>query len=130
MSDNPSERRRHPRVAINLPATVAVLMPEDTFRPERTAGVLTDLSLGGLKVAVEGVSEAFYKRLLRELRYAKVWVRFPGNSHETELHGKIVWVHFDNKAVPPACSYGIMFERVTPKATADIEAALAAIRTA
>ena len=37
------------------------------------------------------------------------------------LHGRIVWVHFDNKQNPPCCDFGISFERLRDSDLAALE---------
>lgn len=106
-----TERRKHPRVPLNVTTSLMILFPEETFRPTPMDGIVEDISRAGLRVTVSNVTEDFHRLIIRSVRYVKLTVRLPGTDEDLALHGKIVWVGYDNKRRVPVCSFGIAFER-------------------
>jgi hypothetical protein len=44
-----------------------------------------------------------------------------------DLHGKIVWVDYDNKQLRPCCTFGISFDRLREREMQALERSLEAI---
>jgi c-di-GMP-binding flagellar brake protein YcgR len=113
MSSSPIERRRHTRIHVETEVTLLVMFPEETFTPHPMRGITQDLSLSGMRVITYQTSDAFYRLVIKSVRFAKTTLQLPGTGEEVTLHGRIVWVEFDTKQNPPACSYGISFSHAS-----------------
>lgn len=111
------ERRQNARIPVETEATLLVMFPEETFAPHPMRGITKDLSLSGMRVITYQTTDVFYRQVIKGVRYAKVTLTLPGTSQEITLQGRIVWVEFDTKREPPACTYGISFASVGPKET-------------
>lgn len=109
------ERRRHPRYDFSVPAFVRVLVEEETFNPYRFAARTCNISIGGMMLEIEGMSEDLYKTLIRRQRSARVHLNIPGVQGEVTLFGKIVWYDFRQTAKEATCRTGIAFEQLPEK---------------
>ncbi len=109
MSQPFSERRRHERIPVETPVTLRVVFPEETFTPYRMTGMTVEFSQTGMRMVTRDTPEAVYRRIIRQMRYAKVSFTTPDTDEYVTLHGSINWVQFDNKEEPPVCTYGIAF---------------------
>lgn len=117
-------RRRHVRIPVEVEVTLQVVFPEETFSPRPMRGVTRDLSMSGMRVITYQASEEFYRRIIQAIRYVKVSLVLPGLRDEMDLHGKIVWVDYDNRQIRPCCTFGISFERLRDKEIQALERSL------
>lgn len=107
------DKRRHSRVDFSTPVLVRVLIEEETFEPMRLGGRTRNVSLNGMLLQIEGLTEAEYNTLIRRQRMIRVHTKFPGNDEELVYFGKIVCYDFhrgENEQV--SCLLGMGFEEL------------------
>jgi hypothetical protein len=104
------DHRQTKRVKARLDAKVLVLLPEETFRPEEADGYTADISERGMMIYLPGMNEEYYKKLLTQQRWAKVFLPPPQLVEMGPLIGKIVWIDYDNRGDLPICKMGIFFD--------------------
>jgi hypothetical protein len=107
------ERRRWPRVKVELPCEVQLLMPEDTFQPHHAHGTILDLSIRGVKLRIAGLPTEIFRRLLHPNRYVKLTFSSPESEEKVKAIGKIVWMHFVSEE--QLLDVGTYFEKVEPE---------------
>jgi hypothetical protein len=107
----PGEKRRARRQAVNLPALLGVLIPEDTFQPVSTPVTICNLSLSGLMVR-GNFSRHTYLELLKKTRYCRVFLNQTGLP--VKLTGKAVWIQPEEQGTTMWCRVGLFFESHTP----------------
>jgi len=105
-----AERRRFPRYDFRMPVFVRILVEEETFNPMRFPGHTRNVSLGGLLIETDGLSENDYKMLIRRQRMVRVHAQIPGVEGEVVFFGKICWYDYRCTSRKTACTVGISFE--------------------
>ena len=107
------DARRTKRVQARLDVKVLVLLPEQTFRPEEVDGYTADISERGMMIYLPGMDEPYYKKLLTQQRWAKVFLPPPQKVDMGPLIGKIVWIDYDARGSVPICKMGVFFDNLT-----------------
>ena len=85
-----AKRRRYPRVAVEIPAVLSVLIPEQTFQPIIHEAYVCDLSERGALVKVRLVDEV-YRQLLQKTRYCRLQIKNAPEVPEKVI-GTAVWI--------------------------------------
>jgi len=109
------EKRRHPRYPYSVPVFVRVLVEEETFNPLRFPGRTTNISLGGMLVEIEGLSENDYHLLIRRQRMARIHTQVAEGEGELVFFGKIVWYDFRRTSQGTKCYLGVAFDVLREK---------------
>ncbi len=107
------DARRTKRVQVRLDVKVLVLLPEETFRPEEADGYTADISERGMMIYLPDMGEPYYKKLLTQQRWAKVFLPPPQKVDMGPLIGKIVWIDYDARGSVPICKMGVFFDNLT-----------------
>jgi hypothetical protein len=107
------DARRTKRVQVRLDVKVLVLLPEETFRPEEVDGYTADISERGMMIYLPDMGEPYYKKLLTQQRWAKVFLPPPQKVAMGPLIGKIVWIDYDARGSVPICKMGVFFDNLT-----------------
>jgi len=105
-----SERRKHPRRAACTPATVRVLVEEETFSPLVFDGVCENASRSGALLTVPGMSGAVYGKLIHRPRYVRVSLGQSEHRQPLTVFGKLIWYDYQNDPERPVCKLAIAFE--------------------
>lgn len=103
--------RRYPRVPVDLTATLAILIPEETFQPIVQNVRVCDLSERGAMVEFE-TQESTVRALLRATRYCRLSFNDPEALPEKVI-GKAVWVQPIGAGETIRCRLGLFFEEVS-----------------
>jgi hypothetical protein len=106
------ESRRTKRIRARLDVKVLILLPEETFRPEEADGHTADVSERGMMIYLPGMIEPYYKKLLTQQRWAKVFLPPPQLVPMGPLIGKIVWIDYDARGSLPICKMGVFFDNL------------------
>jgi hypothetical protein len=108
------ERREWPRVKVNLPCEVQLLVADKTFTPHTAAGCIFDLAVAGVKVNVPNLPKEIFQKLLRSTRYARLTFSSPDGKSQIRVMGKIVWLNFndDQKLLETV----LFFQNIAPEA--------------
>lgn len=104
--------RAHDRYALEIPITVEILIPEDTFRPHGLAGHTLDVSLHGMQLVLEALRVDLYSRLLARPRHVRVTFRSPVDGEQIKLTGRIAWIDYRKPRASDAagqCNLGVIF---------------------
>ncbi len=91
------ERRKWPRVNVELPCEVQLLMPDETFQPRRAHGCIINLSMRGARVRISSLLKDVFQKLLRPNRYVKLIFSTPESERKLKVIGKIVSMEFKEK---------------------------------
>jgi len=91
------ERRKWPRVNVELPCEVQLLMPDETFQPRSSHGCIMDLSMRGARVRISSLLKDVFQKLLRPNRYVKLIFSTPESERKLRVIGKIVSMEFKEK---------------------------------
>jgi hypothetical protein len=106
-------KRRYPRVAVDLPTELSVLIPEETFQPVIHKATVTDLSERGAMVQVE-LKEDIYRTLLQKTRYCRLtFLNVP--SLPDKIIGKAVWIQPEGSISHTKYKIGLFFEELPEK---------------
>lgn len=108
-----TERRQYPRLPIApVPVSLEIAMPEQTFRPYRLEGHLSNLSLGGLKVMLNNVSNDLFTVLIGSRRYVKLSCTDPVWQALHQAFCSVVWIDYYAVPDPSGCLMGLAFQRI------------------
>lgn len=107
------ERRRWPRVQVELPCEVQLLILGESFEPRIHHGCIIDLSVRGAKVRISGLPKEVFKKLLRPDCYVKLIFSTPESEGNAKVIGKIVWMDYNSKQ--QLLEIGTYFEKVEPQ---------------
>lgn len=86
--------RAHDRLQFETPASVEIMIPEDTFRPQSFQGFTLNISLKGMQVALELLGSELYAKMLMRQRMARVTLAHPETGREVSIMGRIAWIDF------------------------------------
>ena len=106
--------RAHDRFELQIPVTVEIMIPEDTFRPHGLAGHTVDVSNNGMQVILDALRVDLYSRLLARPRHVRVTFRNPVNGEQVKLTGRIAWIDYRKPRASDAageCNLGIVFSQ-------------------
>lgn len=103
------ERRKLPRIKVDLQAQVQIIFPEVTFTPVVLHGKICDITAEGLRVHVINLSHSDYRKIIRGPRLSRVVCTFPTNPAPTRLFGKILNFDFRSNDPDSSCHLGINF---------------------
>lgn len=104
------ERRKHPRFTVQVPATVRVIVEEQTFSPYQFDGTCQNLSRSGALLIIADMPRATYLTLIQRPRYVRFTCRLPGQEENITLFGKLVWYDWQGGTPKPTCKLAIAFE--------------------
>ena len=113
------ERRKWPRVNVELPCEVQLLMPDETFQPRRAHGCIMNLSMRGARVRISSLLKDVFQKLLRPNRYVKLIFSTPESERKLKVIGKIVSMEFKEKE--QLLDLRAYFENVEPKVQTVLE---------
>jgi len=129
MSDphNRPDRRKSPRVYVNLPASVKVISSPMTGAFSIRDAAIRDLSVEGvglyLTVETLAMREEFAKMIVRR-RACIVICQFPGCERTSELCGDIAWVEPRVTSKGAEFRFGVCLDTSIPGKLADLQAYL------
>ena len=106
------ERRRHPRFSFSAPVLVRLLVEEETFTPLRFPGRSYNLSLGGVRVEINGIGEDRYRVLIQRSRPVRVHFSIPEAGGEVVFFGKTVSCDYQDTSRGGTCWIGIAFDEL------------------
>lgn len=114
--------RRIPTPAVPLAMDIA--MPEMTFRPRALEGELLNISTGGIKVLLSGMTLDLFTLLVSTRRYAKISCAEPGWTLLDHISCLVSWVDYYAVPDPTQCLIGLRFQ----KAPAELDPLLASLQ--
>lgn len=105
--------RSHNRFEVVIDLGLQVLIPEDTFQPQRLNGNTVDVSARGMQVDVANLDIELYTKLIARTRHVRVAFSDSGGETEIKLTGRIAWIDYrktkaSQKTGP--CRIGIFFD--------------------
>ncbi len=113
-----TERRGGSRVPIEPVAfEMEIAMPEQTFRPFRLEAQIANISEGGMKCIVDGVTSDMYALLSSSRRYAKLRAKDAGWNAIDQVFCNVVWIDFYCVPDPTKCAMGMSFQKTNPEFT-------------
>lgn len=104
--------RAHDRLNLEIPVSVEILIPEETFRPHQLTGATLNVSLKGMQLMLDLLEASVYSKMLISQRMARVTIANPRSGNELKLTGRIAWIDFRNEkagGTSGACFLGIRF---------------------
>lgn len=104
--------RAHDRLKFEVPVTVEILIPEETFRPHGLKGFTLNVSAQGMQVALEKMDASLYSQMLARQRMARVSLTHPRKDKVIGVLGKVAWIDYrkgKNGDSAGDCSLGIAF---------------------
>ena len=106
-----SDRRKHPRVKLNLAATLGVMVPEATFQPRVHEATVLDLSERGAMIR-SMLSADTYRELLHNPRYCRISLTDEPDLPQ-RLIGKAVYFQpITHPGMPTEYRIGLFFEEI------------------
>jgi hypothetical protein len=115
MTDGSIADRSFRRVKADIPCTVQILAPEETFSPYQFEGSILDISQAGIGLAVPEMPLSVYTLLLRGKQYTRITADLPGSDGDTRIFGRVVWLDYRDGEDRPLCRLGIAVEQNTPQ---------------
>lgn len=107
------ERRRDPRFPLELPVSIEILIPEDSFTPHLFSGISVDFGLWGMSFTVSDIVEDLYHKLLTEPRTIRVAFISSLDHKEIKITGKVVGIEFrsnEDRNEPGPGDFRVFFE--------------------
>lgn len=104
--------RAHDRLKYEVPVTVEILIPEETFRPHALKGYTLNISVQGMQVALEEMDANLYTQMLARQRMARVSLEHPRQGKVIGVLGKVAWIDYrkgKKGETTGDCSLGIAF---------------------
>jgi hypothetical protein len=122
-----TERRKHPRFPLApISISLELAVPEQTFRPYRLVGHLTNVSEGGVRVKISNVSGDLFAILVMMRRYGKLYCDDAEWQGLNNVACGVIWIDYYAVPDPNACNMGLSFHRERP----DLQKALARLAEA
>ena len=109
-----STRRTEERYELDVPVTLHILIPEDTFEPHRYGGRTMNASLRGMQVRLDRLTRKGYSRFIARTRHVRVSFEDPENEQQFVLTGRIAWLDYHNaktRGDHAPCVMGISFAK-------------------
>lgn len=107
-----TERREDPRIPTPaVPLALEIAMPEMTFRPRALEGELINISSGGIKMLLSGISLDLFTLLVKTQRYAKISCTEPGWTLLNHNPCLVSWVDYYAVPDPTQCLIGLRFQK-------------------
>lgn len=108
-------QRAHNRFSLEIEVSLHILIPEDTFAPQKLDGKTVDVSARGMQVGIDGLPHDLYAKLLARTRHVRVMFRTPVVERQIKITGRISWIDYrkpkaDKQSGP--CRIGIFFDVV------------------
>jgi hypothetical protein len=107
---NTLERRKQPRVEMDIEAAIQVFALDGSFTPYQFRGKITDLSEEGMRLAIRLSPRSAFRPLLPERRLVRVRVPLSKNAPTSPILGKIQWLDFGVEASQTFCRIGVRVE--------------------
>lgn len=114
------------RIACDFPATLDVMIPEETFTPKGVNGIIKDINMNGLRFVTQSVSKNFWQQLLKDKRHIQCRITLR-DGEELYLSGKLAWIHYDNRVVPESCAMGVEFHELGEREAELLEAKISTL---
>lgn len=89
-----------------------IAMPEQTFRPYRLQAKTTNISHGGMKLLVEGVSHDLFALLSATRRFGKVLFGQTDQGVSEQSLCEVVWMDYYAIPDPHVCAMGLHFQKM------------------
>lgn len=110
---DPKDNRQSERVMVALPATISILIPEQTFRPITQNCEVVDISERGAMINVQ-ISPESYTQMLRKTRYCRL--EFPDHDElPKKVTGRAVWLQPQGPEENRFYRVGLFFEDCPPE---------------
>lgn len=91
--DHP-ERRVNRRIRLELPVSVAIIIPEQTFQARPLKGKSINFGPGGMKLTVEDMTPELSSLLLGERRFIRIAFTSPSDQQEIKVTGRVLGIDF------------------------------------
>lgn len=88
-SSDASDRRRHQRIDCRFPATLSIVVPEETFSPFQTLVFVTNVSDDGMHVLCPASRETWLDKLDRG-QYVRMLFRH--EDRQARLYCQLMWI--------------------------------------
>ena len=93
-SKDQPERRVGRRIRLELPVTVAIIIPEQTFQARPLRGKSINFGPGGMKLTVEDMTPDLSSLLLGERRFIRIAFTSPSDHQEIKVTGRVLGMDF------------------------------------
>jgi pSer/pThr/pTyr-binding forkhead associated (FHA) protein len=94
-------------------ATLRVLIPKETFTPRKVRGQVQILTLTEARFITDKIDQHLFQLLLSKEKFIQCEINFEDFTEPLAFYGKMSWIHYDNKTIPPTCALGVEFQRLT-----------------
>jgi hypothetical protein len=113
------ERREWPRVKVELPCDVQLLIADRNFEPHSTTGCILDLAVRGVKVRIPHLPKGIFRKILQSSRQARLTFSPPASEVDIRVIGTIIWMNFKNDE--ELLDLVLYFQNVAPEAERVLE---------
>lgn len=121
-------KRKHPRVAVELPASLSVLIPEETFQPFVHEAIVCDLSERGALVKVR-VHPQLQPQLIQNTCYCRLKIQGVPELPD-KIIGVAVWIKPETMHGVTIHKMGLYFDHCPDETTAKLRKFVATLAVA